>query len=82
MLSFKLPNRLDLPIDGNRLGVFRDIICLHNHHSQEAGENDRGKRVLEMVKQWILLVTIINLTWSPDVRDFSGPLSQLVPELL
>lgn len=75
-------NCFDLPIDGNRLGVFCDIICLHNHHSQEAGKNDRGKRVLEMVKQWILLVSIINFTWSPDVRDFSGPLSQLVPELL
>ena len=41
-----------LRIDGNRIGVFRDIICLHNHHSQEAGENHRGKRVLEIIKQY------------------------------
>ena len=58
MLSYSL----DLPIDGNRLGVFRDIVCLHNHHSQEAGENHRGKCVLEIIKQCNLSISMYHFT--------------------
>ena len=45
-----LLNSFDLPIDSDRLGVLRDVICLNNHHSQEPGKDYRGKSVLEIIK--------------------------------